>query len=152
VCLGSDGCLYVTQNGGIVGDWRADELLPGQIQRVSLDTRRVCRLRAGGPVEQLAELDDLRAIPDGLAVAADGSLYIAVLFAGGLQIVGPDGSDRGKLDVGAIPSNCTFRGNSLFVTDGGSELGTKGSLAPVGRLWRAELEAQGLEPFRGRIG
>jgi gluconolactonase len=123
----------------------------GSLVWVESYTRRVCRLRAGGSVELLAELEDPRAIPDGLAVAADGSLYVAVLFAGGLQIVGPDGSDRGKLDVGAVPSNCTFRGGSLFVTDGGSELGTRGSLAPVGRLWRAEPATAGLEPFRGRV-
>jgi gluconolactonase len=238
VCLGSDERLYVTQNGGIVGDWRADELRPGSIQRVSLDgtvetiatevdgiplrmpndlafgpdgrlyftdpglwdlerrpdpgyvfaldadgsgeliaelppvfpngiaveadggvvwvetyTRRVCRCRPGGGArELLTEFDDPRALPDGLAVAADGSLYIAVLFAGGLRIVGPDGSDRGRLDVGAVPSNCTFSGRALYVTDGGSELGAKGSLAPVGRLWRAELDVPGLTPFRGRVG
>lgn len=237
VCLGSDDCLYVTQNGGVVGDWRADEVLPGQIQRISPDgtvetvatevggvplrmpndlafgpdgrlyftdpglwdletrpdrgricalaadgtgevvaeleavypngivveadgslvwvesyTRRVCRLRADGSIQQLAEFADPRAIPDGLTVAGDGSLYVAVLFAGGLRIVGPDGTDGGRLDVGAVASNCTFAGTSLYVTDGGSELGTRGSLAPVGALLRAELDNPGLPLFRGRIG
>lgn len=237
VCLGSDGCLYVTQNGGVVGAWRADEVLPGSIQRVSLDgkvetiatevdgvplrmpndlafgpdgrlyftdpglwnletrpdpgrlialnadgsgeivaeleavypngivveaggslvwvesyTRRVCRLGKDGTVRQLAEFADTRAIPDGLAVAADGSFYVTVLFAGGLRIVGADGSDLGRLDVGAVPSNCTFAGSTLYITDGGSELGTQGSLAPVGKLWRVELETPGLDLFRGRIG
>jgi len=235
-CLGADGCLYVTQNGGVVGDWRADLQLPGSIQRVSLDgtvetiatevdglvlrmpndlafgldgrlyftdpglwdietrpdpgyilaldrngrgevlaeldavypngiaveadgslvwvesyTRRVCRRRADGVLERIAELADPRAVPDGLTIAADGSLYVAVLFAGGLRVVGADGSDRGRVDVGAVPSNCTFAGSGLYVTDGGSELGTRGSLAPVGRLWRAELDTPGLEPFRGRV-
>ena len=236
VCLGSDGCLYVTQNGGIVGDWRADELLHGSIQRVSPDgkvetvatevggvplrmpndlafgpdgrlyftdpglwnletrpdrgricvlnadgtgevlaeleavfpnglvveadgsvvwdesyTRRVSRLRADGSIQQVAEFPDQQAVPDGLAVAGDGSLYVSVLFAGGLQIVGHGGADLGKLDVGAVNSNCTFDGNALYITDGGSELGTRGGLAPVGMLWRVELDAPGMKLFRGSI-
>ena len=103
-------------------------------------------------VEQLVEFADPRAIPDGLAVAGDGSFYVAVLFAPGLCTYGLDGSDRGRLDVGAVPSNCTFSGNALYVTDGGSELRTTGSLAPLGALWRAELDVPGLELFRGRSG
>lgn len=237
VCLGSDGCLYVTQNGGIVGDWRADEVLHGSIQRVSPDgkveivatevdgvqlrmpndlafgpdgrlyftdpglwnletrpdagricvlnadgtgevlaeleavfpnglvveadgsvvwdesyTRRVCRLRADGSIQQVAEFPDPQAVPDGLAIAGDGSLYVSVLFAGGLQIVGQDGADLGKLDVGAVNSNCTFDGNALYITDGGNEQGTRGGLATVGLLWRVELDKPGMKLFRGRIG
>ncbi len=40
----------------------------------------------------------------------------------------------------------------LYVTDGGSEQGTRGSLSPVGQLVRAELGTPGLAPFRDRIG
>ena len=240
VCLGSDGCLYITQNGGTVGGWRAQDPRPGCIQRITPDgkveivatevaglplrmpndlafapdgrliftdpglwdletrpdpgrifalgenghgellaelppvypngivvepdgsvvwvesyTRRTCRLRGGRPggaIEQLAEFADPRAVPDGLSIGPNGDLYVAVLFAGGLRIVGADGSDRGRLDIGAVPSNCTFRGTSLYVTDGGSDQGTTGSLATVGKLWRAELDGPGFEPFRGRIG
>ncbi len=239
VCLGSDGCLYVTQNGGTVGSWRAEDPRPGCIQRITPDgaveivatevdgiplrmpndlafapdgrltftdpglwdlatrpdpgrifalgtngqgellaeleavypngivveldgsvvwvesyTRRVCRLPArGGEIELLAEFADERAVPDGFTIGPGGDFYVAVLFAGGLRIVAADGSgERGRLDVGAVPSNCTVRGTSLFVTDGGSDQGTTGSLATVGRLWRHELAAPGLEPFRGRLG
>lgn len=35
--LGSDGCLYVTQNGGVVGPWRAPDMRPPSIQRVTPD-------------------------------------------------------------------------------------------------------------------
>lgn len=237
VCAGSDGCLYVTQNGGTVGSWRAPDPRPGSIQRITPDgtvellatevagiplrmpndlafgpdgrlyftdpglwdlatrpdpgrifaigedgrgelvaelpavypngivveadgsvvwvesyTRRVCRLpAAGGAIQQLAEFPDERAVPDGLTIGPGGDLYVAVLFAGGLCIVGADGTDKGRLDVGAVPSNCTMTGTTLYVTDGGSDQGTTGSLATVGRLLRTQLPAPGLEPFRGRI-
>jgi gluconolactonase len=234
-CLGSDDCLYVTQNRGLVGGWRADEVRPGSIQRVSLDgrveilvtevagfelrqpndlawgldgrlyftdpgyfdldtkpdagrifalgpdgsgelvaelantypngiavdadgslvwaesyERRLCRRRTDGTIEPFPTLPGADAVPDGLAIAADGTVYVTVLFGGGVQIVGPEGEDRGKLPVGAINSNCTFAGNQLYVTDFGSNPIAE-VLEPAGVLWRVELDAAGLEPFRGSL-
>lgn len=236
VCLGADGCLYVTQNGGVVGDWRADDLLPGSIQRVSPDgkvetvatevdglalrmpndlafgpdgrlyftdpglwdianrpdagrlfalapdgsgellaeteptfpngvavetdgspvwvesyTRRIRRLLAGGAIQEIATLAEATAIPDGLAIAADGSLVVTTLVAGGLRVVGPDGSARGSIDVGLLDSNCTFDGTVLYVTDGGGDTGLRGGLAPAGLLWRVELDVAGLPLWQGSI-
>ena len=236
-CLGDGGYLYVTQNSGLVGAWRAERMQPGCIQRVSIAdgsvevfatevdsltlrmpndlafgpdgrlyfsdpglwdpdgerpdpgyivaldvqtgqgevlaeldpvypngvvverdgsvvwvesyTRRVRRLLAGGEIEDLATFEDPLAVPDGLAIAADGDLYVTALTAGGLRIVGADGSDRGTVDVGAVPSNCCFAGDRLFITDGGDVSGTAGSTAPNGRLWCVELGVEGQELFRG---
>jgi gluconolactonase len=236
-CLGEGGYLYVTQNTGLVGGWRAERMQPGSIQRVSIAdgsveifatevdsltlrmpndlafgpdgrlyfsdpglwdpdgqnpgpgyivaldvqtglgevlveldsvypngvvverdgsvvwvesyTRRVRRLRAGGEIEDLATFADPLAVPDGLAIAADGDLYVSVLMAGGLRIVGPDGSDRGTVDVGAVNSNCCFAGDRLFITDGGDVSGTQGSTARNGCLWCVELGVEGQELFRG---
>lgn len=66
VCAGSDGCLYVTQNGGVVGGWRADDVLPGQIQRISPD----------GKVETFATevAGHTLRMPNDLAFAPDGRL------------------------------------------------------------------------------
>ena len=85
------------------------------------------------------------------AQASSAPASVSVLFAGGLQIVGQDGADLGKLDVGAVNSNCTFDGNALYITDGGNELGTRGGLATVGMLWRVELDVPGMTLFRGSI-
>lgn len=120
-------------------------------------TRNVCRLRADGTVQHLATLPEENAIPDGLTVAADGTLVVTTLFAGGLRLLAPDGASRGSLAVGTVTSNCTFDGTTLYVTDGGSELGTQGSLAELGRLWRAELELDGapldgMPVFAGALG
>ncbi|MGD0982840.1 MAG: SMP-30/gluconolactonase/LRE family protein [Acidimicrobiales bacterium] len=65
--LGADGCIYVTQNGGVVGPWVAEDRRPGSIQRVT----------TSGHVEVIAtEIDGiaLRA-PNDLAFGPDGRLY-----------------------------------------------------------------------------
>jgi gluconolactonase len=65
--LGADGCVYVTQNGGVVGPWVAEDRRPGSIQRVT----------TSGEVEIVAtEIDGiaLRA-PNDLAFGPDGRLY-----------------------------------------------------------------------------
>jgi gluconolactonase len=66
-CLGADGALYVTQNGGVVGPWRAEQMRPPSIQRVEADGRvEVVATEAGGrPLHA----------PNDLAFGADGRLY-----------------------------------------------------------------------------
>lgn len=235
-CAGSDGCLYVTQNRGLVGGWSAERVMPGSIQRVSLEDRsveilvtevdgvplrqpndlafgpdgrlyftdpgsfdldarpdrgrifalgpdgkgevvaeleatypngiavepdgslvwaesyprRLVRRRPDGTTETLPVLAREDAVPDGLAIGGDGTIYLAVLFAGGIQVLGPDGEDRGSLPVGAIDSNCTFGGRWLYVTDFGSNP-VADVLEPAGVLWRVELETPGQTPFRGAL-
>lgn len=234
-CLGSDGNLYVAQNRGIIGTWRAENVQPGCIQRVSPDgkveilvtevdgielrqpndlafgpdgrlyftdpgyfdldskpdagrifalapdgsgtlveeleptypngivvepdgslvwaesyPRRLVRRSPDGSIRELPQLPREDAIPDGLAIGADGSLYVAVLFAGGIHVLDAAGGHRGSLDVGAITSNCTFAGRSLYITDFGSTpLAEK--IEANGVLWRVELDTAGLEPLRGTL-
>ena len=234
-CVGSDGALYVAQNRGIVGTWRAEKIQPGCIQRVTLDgkveilvtevdgvelrqpndlafgpdgrlyftdpgffdlenkpdpgrvfalgpdgsgeliveldhvypngivvepdgslvwaesyPRRLVRRRPDGRVEELPTLARADAIPDGLAIGSDGALYVAALFAGGIEVLNPDGSGRSVLDVGTINSNCTFGGRWLYITDFGvNPMEQTGAAAGV--LWRVELDDAGLAPYRGRL-
>ena len=236
-CAGSDGCLYVTQNRGLVGSWRAARVMPASIQRVSLETgavetlvtevdgvelrqpndlafgpdgrlyftdpgffdlearpdpgrifalaaggkgellveleatypngiaveddgslvwtesyeRRLRRRRPDGSIETVATFAEEEAVPDGLAIGPAGELYVTVLFAGGLRVLGADGADRGSLAVGAIDSNCTFGGSSLYVTDFGTNPVAE-VLEPDGVLWRIELDGPGQTPFRGTLG
>lgn len=65
--LGSDGAVYVCQNGGTVGPWRAAEMSVPSIQRV----------REGGKAEIiLTEVDGIRLNgPNDLVFAADGRLF-----------------------------------------------------------------------------
>lgn len=72
--LGSDGALYVCQNGGTVGPWRAAEMVDASIQRV----------REGGKAETLITHvegiklngpNDLVFMPDGSLVFSDPGTY-----------------------------------------------------------------------------
>ena len=64
---GPDGALYVTQNGGVVGPWRAEDTRPPSIQRID----------PSGTVEELVtEVNGVKlAAPNDLVFGADGRLY-----------------------------------------------------------------------------
>ncbi len=67
--LGADGALYVCQNGGTVGPWRAAEMVDASIQRV----------REGGKAETLiTEVEGIKLNgPNDLVFAPDGSLVFS---------------------------------------------------------------------------
>lgn len=233
--LGSDGSLYVTQNGGVVGPWRAATLIDPSIQRIAPDgtldelitevegmrlqapndlafgpdgtlyftdpgrydqdvrpdpgyimaleadgtghvverlepvypngivveadgsivwaesyTRHIVRRRPDGARETLATLPEGH-IPDGLAVADNGDLYVTSTGSGGLDIVSPSGGVTGFVAVGALPTNCAFEGDDLIVTDGGVP-GTATEEHADGVLWRVALAVKGMPLHEGRIG
>jgi gluconolactonase len=233
--LGADGSLYVTQNGGVVGPWRAREQRAPSIQRVAADgsvqtvctevagialqapndlafgpdgrlyftdpgrfdadlrpdpgyvfalsadgsgelvaelgatypngivveedgsvvwvesyTRAILRHRPNGTTERVCTLADGH-LPDGLAVAQDGRLYVTVTAAGGIDIVDPDGSAVEFVPLGVVPTNCAFSGSTLYVTDGG-QTGTGDTADYGGVLWAVELDGvAGLPLFRGTV-
>ena len=66
--LGKDGAIYVCQNGGTVGPWRAAEMTKASIQRVD---------REGGKAEIIATSIEGIALngPNDLVFGADGRLY-----------------------------------------------------------------------------
>lgn len=235
IALGADGSLYITQNGGVVGPWRAPEQRPPSIQRIAPDgavtllctevagivlqapndlafgldgrlyftdpgrfdadlrpdpgyvfavsadgsgelvadlgatypngivveedgsvvwvesyTRAILRHRTDGTTERICTLADGH-VPDGLAVAQDGRLYVTVTAAGGIDIVDPDGGSVEFLPVGVVPTNCAFSGSTLYVTDGG-QTGTGEAADYGGVLWAVELDGvTGLPLFRGTV-
>lgn len=86
-------------------------------------TRRVLRfpLHGGtlGPAQTVVELSDGH--PDGLAVDADGNIFIAAPTADAVVIADPDGTeiDRITIGPGSMPTNTCFGGPdlaTLFVT------------------------------------
>jgi gluconolactonase len=234
VALGADDCLYLCQNGGVVGPWRAPRQRRPGIERVTLDgavqtlvtevegqpllapndlafdaagrlwftdpgrydpqarpdggrvvalaadgspevvldvgavypngivaeadgavvwvesyTRAVRRRRLGGEVELVAVLDDGH-VPDGLAVAADGSLWVTSVTSGGIDVVDPRGDVERFVAVGAVPTNCAFAGSTLYVTDGGRP-GEGDAAEACGALWALETGVAGAVPFRGAV-
>jgi len=235
VTLGDDDHLYLCQNGGVVGPWRAPEMRSPSIERISLDgavetvaveidglpfrapndltfgadgrlyftdpggsfdlearpdpgrifalaedgtgeliaelgnvypngiaaepdgsiiwvesyTRVVHRWRPDGSGETLATLDEEH-IPDGLAVASNGDLYVTSVYSGGIDVVAPDGGVKGFIEVGSVPTNCAFAGNTLYVTDGGSP-GESSDSSLGGVLWGVDVEVEGQPIFNGHI-
>jgi gluconolactonase len=234
--LGRDGELYVCQNGGTAGPWRADEMVAPSIQRVWPDgkaevvateiegvklngpndlafggdgnlyftdpgtynpedpdpsyifalepegsgrvvvefpeptfpngiavdadgsivwdesyTGRVRRQRPDGTIEDLLRLPGERPIADGLKIAVDGSIFVAVIEAGGIHVVEADGAYREFIKVGDATTNCAFDGEQLYVTDAGMPA-ESAAASFGGALWRVDVGIGGMALTPGRIG
>jgi gluconolactonase len=123
--------------------------IDGRLVWVESYTRRVCTLGPAGAREVLATLPEGH-VPDGLAVAADGRIFIASCQSHGISMLGPDGSYLGliELDRDANPTNCCFDGSALWVTDFGMDWATRPG---AGRLWRIETDAVGFPGFTGSL-
>lgn len=110
--------------------------------------RHVCRLaggydRPGAARVELATLPEGH-VPDGLAVAADGRLFVATCGSHGVTVVAPDGEvlDHLLLDGDANATNCAFDAEgALWVTDFGMDWEAREG---AGRLWRVQTDAVGL--------
>lgn len=125
----------------------------GSIIWVESYTRRVRRWHPNGATEEVYEFSDERHVPDGLAVAENGDLYIATLSSGGFHVLGRDGSRARLVDLGGtIVSNCVFEGPALYLTDLGSKAASTKDAVYVGRLLRVYPGISGMAMFRGSIG
>jgi len=112
----------------------------GRLIWVESYSRAVCVLDEGRRV-LLCTLPENH-VPDGLAIAADGRLFIATSASHGITIVGPTGEilDHLYLDDQALPTNCCFVGSDLWVTDFG--VGFRAGNGR-GRLWQVETDGVG---------
>jgi sugar lactone lactonase YvrE len=105
-----------------------------------------------GPWRVFAKLGG--ALPDGLAVAADGSVWVAAAHGGCVIVFEPDGSERRRLAVPLpmVTSVC-FGGSDLrdlYVVTGSQG----GPNANCGTVYRTRVEVPGLSlsPARVRLG
>lgn len=112
----------------------------GRLVWVETYTRAVCVLDEGQRV-LVCTLPEHH-LPDGLAIAADGRLFIATAISRGITVVSPTGEvlDHLLLDDRALATNCCFVGSDLWVTDFG--MGFRAGNRR-GRLWRVETDAVG---------
>src|SRR5262245_12440738 len=120
----------------------------GRLVWVESYGRHVCRFGPAGR-EVVCQLPEHH-VPDGLAVATDGRLFIATVSSAGITVVSPEGEvlDLIELDETALPTNCCFDGSSLWVTDFGRDNET---VQGLGRLWRVETDAVGAPLSGGRV-
>jgi gluconolactonase len=115
-------------------------------------TGMVRRLRlATGAIEDIARLPGNKPIADGMAVGAEGLLYVTTVNGGGIDVIRPDGALDRHITAGTIPTNCVFLGSDLIMTDAGV-LATGAAASYGGQLWRLPIDVEGLPTWHGHIG
>ena len=109
-----------------------------------------------GPAEPFVDVPGSSGLPDGLAVAADGTVWVALAGGSAVQRYGVDGSllDRVELPV-THPTSCVFGGpglSDLYVTTGSRQVPPEHRAAAVaagaGAVFRAGFAGTGLPPHR----
>lgn len=143
---GATDASLVLDVGGVYCNGVAFDL-DGRLLWVESYTQAVCVLDEGAR-QVLAILPEGH-VPDGFSVAQDGRMYIAGCGSHGIDILGPDGSHEGfiELDDDANPTNCCFSGADLWVTDFG--MGWERGDHSTGRLWRVPTDTMGAPVARG---
>ncbi|MCL2465494.1 MAG: SMP-30/gluconolactonase/LRE family protein, partial [Micrococcales bacterium] len=106
VGLAPDGSTIVVDVGptfpnGVVA------LDDGAIAWVESVSRRVMRRDTENTTTHLVTLPPGH-VPDGFAVAADGTYVIASIGSGGLDVVAADGTYLDFVEIGGCPLNCAF--------------------------------------------
>ena len=114
-------------------------------------TGMVRRLRLeSGVIEDIARLPGEHPVADGMAIGADGLLYVTTVNGGGIEVLGPDGTYHRHIKAGSIPTNCVFAGSDLVMTDAGV-LADGADASYGGKLWRLSIDTQGLPVWQGHI-
>ncbi len=177
LAFGPDGRLYFTESGS-EQDFRFDVRSPGALYVMDADGKgemllerpdvypngiafdaqqrlywtesaahRICRLEDGTPVTFCQLSDDH--VPDGMAFAADGRLFVCTTISGGVTVVSPGGEVLAEIHLGEHATNCIFDGATLYVT-ATREADIEASQR-TGTFWRVETDATGLDLIPGRL-
>ena len=177
LAFGPDGRLWFTESGS-EQDFRFDVRSPGRLfavgpggagemllelpdvypNGIAFDAQqrlywtesaahRVRRL-SGGNAVTFCQLPDSH-VPDGMAFAADGRLFVATTVSQGVTVVSPDGVVLEEIRLGEHATNCIFDGSDLYVT-ATREADIEASQR-TGTFWLVETDATGLDLIPGRL-
>jgi gluconolactonase len=108
---------------------------------------RVCLLTDGEAVT-FCQLPDTH-VPDGMAFAADGRLFVANTTFGGVTVLSPDGDVLSEIDLNEHATNVVFDGAALYVT--ATRTPDIEASERTGSFWRVETDATGLELIGGQL-
>ena len=178
LAFGPDGQLYFTESGS-EQDFRFDVRAPGRLfaaggsgagqmllelpdvypNGIAFDAgqrlywtesmaHRVRRLENGEPVTFCQLSDDH--VPDGMAFAADGRLFVATTISQGVTVISPEGAVLEEITLGEHATNCIFDGPALYVT--ATAVPDIEASQRTGTFWRVDTDAPGgLELIPGRL-
>jgi gluconolactonase len=108
---------------------------------------RVQRLENGRPFT-FCQLPDSH-VPDGMAFAADGRLFVATTSSQGVTIISPDGEMIGDIYLGEDATNCVFDGPDLYVT--ATRTADIEASQRTGTFWQVETDTTGLALLPGHL-
>jgi gluconolactonase len=178
LAFGPDGRLCFTESGS-EQDFRFDVRAPGRLFAVSAASgdgemllelpdvypngiafdaeqrlywtesaaHRVRRLEDGKAVT-FCQLPDSH-VPDGMAFAADGRLFVATTVSLGVTVISPDGAVLDEIHLGEHATNCIFDGSDLYVP--ATQTPDIEASERTGTFWRVETDATGLQLIPGRL-
>jgi len=129
--------IAIEADGSVV--WA--ESYTGMVRRLNPDNLQItdiCKLPGDKPVA------------DGMAVAADGRLFVTTVNGGGIDVINKDGSYDQFLKLGVIPTNCVFSGADLYMADAGV-LADSSDPSLGGQLWLLRDVTEGLGTWPGSI-
>ena len=109
---------------------------------------RVCRVDDDGQPTTFAQLSD-RHVPDGMAFAADGRLFVATTVKEGVTVISPEGEVLEEIRLGEHATNCIFAGSTLYVT--ATKVPDIEASQRTGTFWRVETGVGGLDLIPGRL-
>jgi gluconolactonase len=178
LAFGPDGRLYFTESGS-EQDFRFDVRSPGRLfavgpsgagemllelpgvypNGIAFDpaqqlywtesmAHRVRRLNASGEPETFCQLSDGH-VPDGMAFAADGRLFVATTISGGITVISPDGEVLTEIHLDEHTTNCIFDGSELYVT--ATKVPDIEASQRTGSFWRVQTDATGLDLIPGQL-
>jgi len=104
---------------------------------------RVCRLD-DGQATTFAQLTDGH-VPDGMAFADDGRLFVCTTISGGVTVLSPEGEILEEIDLGEHTTNCIFDSSTLYVT--ATKVSDIHADQRTGSLLRVETDAAGGLPL-----
>jgi gluconolactonase len=177
LAFGPDGRLYFTDSGS-EEDYRFDVRSPGRLfvidghgggemllelpkvypNGIAYDAQRrlywtesmahrVCRMEDGKRTT-FCQLSDGH-VPDGMAIAADGRLFVCTTISEGVTVLSPNGEVLEEIHIGQHPTNCIFDGSALYVT--ATHTADIEASQRTGTFWRVETDASGLDLIPGRL-
>ena len=105
--------------------------------------QRVCRLE-DGIATVFCQLGGEH-VPDGMAFADDGRLFVCTTTSGGVTVLSPDGEVLEEIVLGECATNCSFAGPTLYVT--ATAVAEIHADQRTGTFWSVETDATGGLPL-----